>query len=509
MGSISLRNVTVLAQTPLFQDLNLVIGERDRLGLVAGNGAGKSTLLKCLAGLSEPTHGEILRSRGMRIALVEQDVPEALFDLPLHEAVSRALPPFERDGQEWRVDVVLDEFETPLDLRERPVRALSGGWQRLALIARAWVTEPDALLLDEPTNHLDLEKLLLLERWIASAAGSIPMVIASHDRDFLQACTTKTLFLRPENSVSFAHPYRRARDLLDAHDAALADRNEKDRREIKRLRQNAGELRNVGINSGSDLLLTKAKQLKNRAQALEEGLQAVHKERSGEIRLANRGTHAKVLAALENVAVRKPDGGRLFEIPKLEVAQRDRIVLLGRNGAGKSQLIRLLHKAMSAADGQTGIKVSPSVVLGYTDQDMSQLPNKATPLDFILSTFRLGDQKSLSLLAGAGFSIEKQQQPIAKLSAGQKARLGLLALRLSEPNFYLMDEPTNHVDIPGREQLEAEILSSDATSIVVSHDRSFVKTIGTRFLVIEGTKLKEVDSPEVFYKAMGADAPPR
>ncbi|NIX75512.1 ATP-binding cassette domain-containing protein [Microvirga terricola] len=509
MGSISLRDVAVIASTPLFRNLNLVIGERDRLGLVAGNGAGKSTLLKCLAGLIEPTSGEIIRSRGMRVALVEQDVPETLLDLSLHDAVLNALPPLERDTQEWRVHVVLDEFETPPDLRERPVRALSGGWQRLALIARAWVTEPDVLLFDEPTNHLDLEKLLLLERWIANAAGSIPMVIASHDRDFLDACTTKTLFLRPETSVMFAHPYRRARGLLADHDAALADKNEKDRREIKRLRQNAGELRNVGINSGSDLLLTKAKQLNKRAEALEDGLQALHKERSGEIRLGNRGTHARVLLTLENVTVCRPDGARLFEIPKLEVAQADRIVLLGKNGAGKSQLIRLLHKAMRAQGGEAGIKVSPSVALGYTDQDMSQLPDKATPFDFILSTFRLGDQKSMGLLAGAGFSVEKQRQPIAKLSPGQKARLGLLALRLVEPNFYLMDEPTNHVDIPGREALETEILSTEATGILVSHDRSFVKTVGTRFLVIERARLREEDSPDVFFAALAGDAPSR
>jgi ATPase subunit of ABC transporter with duplicated ATPase domains len=149
-----------------------------------------------------------------------------------------------------------------------------------------------------------------------------------------------------------------------------------------------------------------------------------------------------------------------------------------------------------------GIRFSPSLALGYVDQDMSQLPQKASAHDFILSRFRLGDQRSRAVLAEAGFSIERQGLAIERLSPGQKARLGLLALRLSDPNFYLMDEPTNHVDIPGREQLEAEILDSDATCIVVSHDRSFVKTIGTRFLVIEKGKLKEIDAPEAFYEAV-------
>jgi len=502
MSSLSLRNVGVVAHTPLFQNLNLVIGEGDRLGLVAANGAGKSTLLKCLAGLIEPTHGDIVRSRGLRVTLVEQDVPANLLDLSFHDALYRALPTDERESQGWRVDMVLDEFDTPADLRTLPMRALSGGWQRLALIARAWITEPDILLLDEPTNHLDLEKLFKLESWIKTAGYTAPIVVASHDRDFLDACTSKTLFLRPEESISFAHPYRRARDLLEAHDASAQAQREKTLREVKRLRQSAQELRNVGINSGSDAAQIKSAQIKRRADALEQTARSLHRERPGEIRLGNRGTHARVLVALENVTVEAPDGRRLFTVPKLEVAQGDRIVVLGRNGAGKSQAIRLLHRAMNEPDGLPGIRVSPSLALGYVDQDMRQLPDKATAHDFILSRFRLGDQRSRAVLAEAGFSIERQGLPIARLSPGQKARLGLLALRLSEPNFYLMDEPTNHVDIPGREQLEAEILDAEATCIVVSHDRSFVTAIGTRFLLIDKGRLREIDGPEEFYETM-------
>lgn len=502
MASLTLRNVGAVAQTPLFSNLSLTIGERDRLALVAGNGAGKSTLIRCLAGIAEPTSGDIVRARGMRVGLVEQDVPADLLDVSLHEALCRALPVAERHGNEWRADMVLADFEAPPDLHHKPLRELSGGWQRLALIARAWITEPDALLLDEPTNHLDLEKLLLLERWIRDIAGSIPVVVASHDRDFLDACTTRTLFLRPEQSIVYDHPYRMARALLAEHDAAMEARFEKDFREAKRLRQNAGELRNIGINSGSDLLLRKAKQLGRRASVIEDRMQAAHQERSGEIRLGNRGTHAKVLVRLENVAVTTPDSRPLFVVPKLEVEQGDRIVVLGRNGIGKSQLVRLLRGAMAAPDASPGIRISPSLALGYVDQDMSQLPGKETALGFILSAFRLGDQRSKAVLANAGFSIERQRQPIATMSPGQKARLGLLALRLSEPNFYLLDEPTNHVDIPGREQLEAEILASEATAIIVSHDRSFVNAIGTRFLLAQERKVREIESPEVFYRSL-------
>src|SRR5690606_6781389 len=134
----------------------------------------------------------------------------------------------------------------------------------------------------------------------------------------------------------------------------------------------------------------------------------------------------------------------------------------------------------------------------------SQLPPGKSPTELIGTQFRLPDARTRSLLAGAGIAIEKQERPIRELSLGQRARLALLALRLTEPNFYLMDEPTNHVDIPGQEALEAEILEHEATSILVSHDRRFVRNIGTRFVEIRGRRLVEVESPEPFFAAVVA-----
>jgi ATPase subunit of ABC transporter with duplicated ATPase domains len=250
-------------------------------------------------------------------------------------------------------------------------------------------------------------------------------------------------------------------------------------------------------------LQKKSMQLKDRAEKIEQRLRPGHVERSGDIRLTNRGTHAKVLIQLDDVAVAAPDGRPLFRTGKLTVLQGERVVLLGLNGVGKSQLVRLLHRAALAGEaGLPGIRVSPSVVLAYVDQHMSQLPAKETPFDFITGTFRLGDQRSRGLLAGAGFPVDRQDRLISQFSPGQKARLGLLALRLAEPNLYLMDEPTTHVDIPGQETLEAEILAHEATCIVVSHDRSFVRAIGTRFLLIDKAKLREIDGPEEFYRTL-------
>ena len=500
MGSISLKNVSVIAGVPLFRDLNAVVADGDRVGLVAGNGNGKTSLLRCIAGQSEPSAGEIVRSRGLRVGHMEQDVPARLLGRTLYDAVLDALPEAARETDGWRVDVVLEEFSTPENLRHRLVGALSGGWQRLMLLMRVWVDHPDALLLDEPTNHLDLEKILQLEEWLSRSVANIPVIIASHDRDFLDAVTNRTLFLRPEMSRYFALPYGRARRALEEGDAADEGKLERELKEARQLRKQASKLTNIGINSGSDLLTVKAKYLKERASRIEAAATAVHKERHGEIRLANSGTHAKVLVSLDGVTVTTPAGDALFRIDKLHIFQADRIVLLGRNGTGKSQLVKLLNRAMTV-EPVAGIKVTPSVVLGYMDQELSQLPPRGTPSD-VVGAFGVGDARGRALLAGAGFTVEKQERPIRELSFGQKARLGLLALRLTQPNFYLMDEPTNHVDIPGQEKLEAEILEHEATCVLVSHDRRFVRNIGTRYLQIDGRRLREVEGPEGFFAEM-------
>ncbi len=491
MSLIHVRSLGVVSPSRLFSGLDFSVHETSRVGLVAGNGAGKTTLLRCLAGQMEPSSGVITRRRGLRVGLVAQEVAASVLELPLNEAIRRAIPAAEREVQGWKVGLILDMLDTPAAMRERPLSALSGGWQRLALIARAWVADPDVLLLDEPTNHLDLQRLGVLEQWINHATEGVAMVIASHDRQFLDNCTTHTLFLRPEISRMYAHPFSRSRALLAADDAAQDSKLARETKAAKRLRRNAGELRNIGVNSGSDLLLKKSKQLNGRAEAIEQALQPLARPRTGEIRLANRGTHAKVLVTLDNVAVATPDGDLLFHTGKLTVFQHDRIVVSGMNGVGKSQFVRLLHRAMVDGQPVNGVSVSPTVVVGYLDQQMSQLPLGQTPLGFVADAFRLGDQRSLSLLAGAGFDIDTQRRLIGALSPGQRARLGLLALRLTEPNFYLLDEPTNHVDIAGQERLEAEILLHQATCVLVSHDRIFIGALGTRFLHIADRQLIE------------------
>jgi len=501
MATISLRNAGLRSNNLLFSNLSFTLGDGDRLGLAAPNGRGKSTLLRALIGEAELSEGDITTSRGLTFGSVPQDLPPDAGDLPARDFVALGLSPAEREAESWRADVALDEFGFPLELATRPMSALSGGWQRLALIARGWVGNPDVLLLDEPTNHLDLGRILALEKWVAQLPRSTILIIASHDRQFLDAVTNRTLFVRPDHSVFLPLPYSAARKALEEMDQAAEVQRERDLREATQLRKQAAKLTNIGINSGSDLLTVKSKQLRERAEKIENQVVSVHKERTGKVMLGNSGAEAKVMLALENVPVTAPDGTLLFTIDKLLMFQGDRIVLLGRNGAGKSQLMQLVSRALSG-EAIAGIRVSPQLVAGYLDQALTWLPSAQTPLDYLVSAFDEGDRRSISLLAGAGFEPERQGKPIRTLSLGQRARLALLALRLKRPNFYLLDEPTNHLDIPGQEQLEADIAEHGATCLLVSHDRAFLRSIGTRYFEIVGKRLKEIDGPEHFLTQM-------
>lgn len=493
MSFITLRQVGVLTPEPLFQNLTLTVPEACRIGVVAQNGGGKTTLLRCIAGIIDPTEGMITCSRGLRLGLVEQDVPCALLDQTFFECLRLALP-VDEGGDVWRIEVLLALFEVPDQLHHLPLRALSGGWQKIALIARAFVSEPDALLLDEPTNHLDLSKIQFLERWLSQNARNMSMVIVSHDRKFLEACTTYTLFLRPETSKFYAHPYHMARQLLAQEDAAEKTKLEQNMKEAQRLRRSANELKNIGINSRSDAAQKKSKQIYERALEVENTLTKPHKERSGKIELCSQTIHSRVLLSMDDLTVSTPGGKELFKTGKVKVFRGDRIVLLGDNGAGKSLLLNLIRKAYTDPLNAKGLQFSPTVVMGYVDQQMSQLPGCETPFNIITNRFRLGDQRTRTLLAGAGFPVDRQNARIEVFSLGQRARLGMLVLRLTEPNFYVLDEPTNHMDILGQEKLEKEILEQESTCLLVSHDRSFVNAIGTRYFEIVKGQLKEIIS---------------
>ncbi|MDD9721500.1 ABC-F family ATP-binding cassette domain-containing protein [Sulfitobacter sp. PR48] len=504
MTIININALGVTLGASLFSDLSLNITRGDRIGLVAANGRGKTTLLQCLAGELDPTTGEITRARGLRAGHVAQNLPEAALGQTLYDRVLAALPAEQAEYEGWRVDVVLDDLKVPYDIQHKELGALSGGWQRTAMLASVWITEPDVLLLDEPTNHLDLQRIGLLQDWLTALPRDVAVVTTSHDRAFLDETTNRTLFLRAERSRVFQLPYSAARGALDEADSADERRFANDLNKAQQLRRQAAKLKNIGINSGSDLLVVKTRQLNERAAQMEAAARPAHQERSaGEIRLTNSGTHAKALITLDDVPVETPGGDLLYRTGQKWILPGDRVVLLGANGTGKTRLVMLIAQALTDAEGP--VKCAPSVVPAISDQHLSQLSDHDTPMTAITGAFDIGDQRARGVLAGAGVEIGMQDRKIGALSGGQKARLAMLVLRLKNPNFYLLDEPTNHLDIEGQEALEQELIAHGASCLLVSHDRSFLRQVGTRFWWIRRGKLEEVASPEPFLAGeMGA-----
>lgn len=504
MSLITLNALGLMLGTQLFSDLDLSIERGDRLGVIAANGRGKSSLLKCLVGRLEPSSGTITMTRNLRIGLMEQELPTDCLSSDFADVVAEAIPEESRDWERWRVDLLLDELGVPEDLRKRPLPELSGGWQRLAVFARAVIPEPDVLMMDEPTNHLDLARIGDLQRAIAHLPRETALIIVSHDRAFLDTVTNRTLFLRNRDSVAFALPFSPARAALAETDAAIRRRYETDLKDAAQLRRQAAKLNNIGINSGSDLLTVKTRQLKARADRIEAAARpAARAETAGRIRLGESDARSKVLVAFDDVEITAPDGRRLYNTGRLWVAPGDRIILLGSNGTGKSTLMRAVTAAIDG-EAMAGLRLAPSVIAGICDQPLSHLEPAETPRAAIGRRFPLSETRARGLLTDAGFSIERQDTPTARLSGGQRTRLAMLILRLQEPNLYLLDEPTNHLDIDGQEALESELAAREAAAILVSHDRRFVENVGNRFWLIDRCRLREMDDPGDFFdRAIG------
>lgn len=509
MSLLAVKDLALTLGQPLFSDLSFTLAPGDRLGLIAANGRGKSSLLACLAGRIAPSAGQITRARGLTVALVPQELPAALLPLTPRQAVAAALPPDQAEDL-WRAEIALDDLALPEDLRDRPLQGLSGGGQRLVLLACAAVVDPDLYLLDEPTNHLDLARIGQLQRWLAALPRGAAAILTSHDRAFLDAVTTRSLFLRPGACPHFALPYSRARAALDQADQAEARRFDQDLARAGQLRRQAAKLKNIGINSGSDLLTLKTRQLTERAEKIEASARPAHRARSaGAIRLDASEARARALVTLEDAVIRAPDGRALLRSGRLWIAPGDRVVVLGPNGAGKSRLLQAVAEAAltAAADPSAPIRTAAAVQLGILDQMLDQLPPAETPFALVSGRAR-DDALARSTLAGAGIAPDWQTRPVAALSGGQKARLALLLLRLARPNLFLLDEPTTHLDIEGQEALEAELLAQGAACLLVSHDRAFVRAVGNRFWQIRPARplpvLDEVEAPDAYFAAMGA-----
>ncbi len=486
----------------IFEDVSFLLDDA-RTALVGENGAGKSTLLKCLTGALELNAGQVIRSRGLRIGSVPQDVPAGLAGRPVRDVLHDALVRAGLGDDYWRIDVLADEIGIAPETLDKPFGTLSGGWQRLLLIAAAaQLEEPDILVLDEPTNHLDLANINTLERWLTSEF-KLPMLIVSHDREILDRVTERTLFLRSDGVHAFNARFSLAREELLRQDARAAARARLEEKEIKRLEQAAARYKAWAVKNPD---LNKRKNaVESRIARIEADRTPAYVARERRLELADGDIDARVALRLAGLEVKTPDGRRLLGVERLTVAAGDRIAILGANGAGKSTLLTILAAAYDPErehyDGQAPVRFNPSCRLVYFDQTMRDLPTGMAILDYVTEAEGVGEKEAIRMLAQAGFVFARIRAPIDGLSHGERARLVFLKMKLLRPNFYLLDEPTNHLDIEGQEDLEAQLERSDVSCLMVSHDRYFTRTAATRFLEIVKGRLVEIDDPDAFFDA--------
>jgi ATPase subunit of ABC transporter with duplicated ATPase domains len=488
--------------TPLFANISFTVNEGDRIGLVGDNGAGKSTLFKCLLGRETLQSGQITIARTVgNISYVPQTLPDDLADKTFRQYLTESLPADERTYSDWKVDVSMAELAVPAAIRDLPLKNLSGGWQRMAMIGRATMDDPDLLLLDEPTNYLELGKIFQLERWLGQVVTA-PYITISHDRMFLDNCTTSTMHLRGGRLYTHRLPYSRAKAELLREDLAAAKARALEEAEIARLHAAATRL-HIWSGGRNDKMEKRAKAMHHRADQLADKKTAVYTAHKRDIDFDAQSTRPNLLLNIKNAAIHTPDHRLLFNIPDLTVEKGDRVAILALNGAGKTQFLTALKRAYHepVIDRASGIlmRFNPQVNIGYFQQHMADLPLSNSISEYIQS-LGLSSPDAIKLLINAGFPYNAHNQKITSLSEGEKARLSFLALKAGRHNFFLMDEPTNHIDIDGQEKFENAVIDEGHTCIFVSHDRYIIENIASKFYQVHNGTLQHVSSYAQFYQ---------
>lgn len=530
--------------------VSFAINSGDRVGLVGPNGCGKTTLLRIIAGLEQPdaghvfvgpsttlgylpqglepapgeTVGQMVRAgiRGLepaRQALNElmgqmEEVDEAALPA-LIEAYGEALSRFEAlDGYavEHRVEAVLAGLGLADVDPDKPVEHLSGGQKTRVGLARVLLGQPPVLLLDEPTNHLDIQALEWLEGFLAEYAGAV--LIVSHDRTFLDRTVRRILGLDETTHAVTEYAgnysaYEAAKEQeLDKQWAAWKDQQAELRRleaDIQRTKQQAQRTEEATINDHARRL---AKKVARKAKARERRLRRVLESedrvekpaRTWKLKLefGEMPRGGQVVVRLEGIGHRFGERW-LFRDVDLALQHGERMALLGRNGTGKTTLLRIIAGQLSPAEGE--IQIGANVRLGYMSQEQRGLDPGGTPLSAIRQAAPMTETEARSFLHFFLLAGDDVFVPIPQLSYGERARLILAQLVVAGANCLLLDEPINHLDIPSRERFEAALDAFPGTVLAVVHDRAFIDRFATGIWAVEsGTIRRYIDREYVLEK---------
>jgi ATP-binding cassette subfamily F protein 3 len=504
----------------VLKDINWEVKSGDRVGLVGVNGAGKSTQLKIIAGEVEPTSGEIIRPASLQIAYLNQEfdidptrtVREEFWhafkaanaiqadlakvhhqleaaDPEKLEALLREMDRLQREFEaldgyalESRIDKILPEMGFEAEDGDRLVSAFSGGWQMRMGLGKILLQEPDLLLLDEPTNHLDLETIEWLEAYLKKL--ETPMVIVSHDREFLDRLCTQ--IVETERGVSCTYLGNYSAYLQQKEETIQAQQSAYDRQQKELDKQQAFVDRFRASATRSTQAKSREKQLEKieRIEAPDAGL------RSLQFRFPpapRSGREVVIIKDLTHTYGEKI----LFLDANLLIERGDRIAILGPNGAGKSTLLRLLTGVEKPSEGTVELG-QHNVIPSYFEQNQAEaLDLQKTVMDTIHDEVPDWSNEEVRTLLGRflfmGDMVFKQ---VKALSGGEKARLALAKMLLSPANLLILDEPTNHLDIPAKEMLEGALRNYDGTAIVVSHDRYFISQVANKIVEIRDGELR-------------------
>jgi ATP-binding cassette subfamily F protein uup len=493
----------------LLDGVDLTIERGQRLCLIGRNGTGKSSLLKVIAGEVDLDKGEVIKQTGIRIARLEQDLPEAddrlVFDAVaagahgigellaeyrlLSHSVDISDNQLERmtqlqqqieanDG--WALQQKVEEIISRLDLpADRFMRELSGGWRRRVALARALVLEPDVLLLDEPTNHLDIAAIEWLEKQLLNFNGAL--VFITHDRSLLQALATHIAELDRGHLRYWEGDYT---SFLVYREQALADEARHNELFDKKLAQEE-----VWIRQG-----IKARRTRNEGRV--RALKALRETRSqrrelvgkANFSLATSGDSGKLVADLVDVSYSWGDKPIVKNF-STRIMRGDRIGLVGANGAGKSTLLKLILGELEPQGGS--VKLGTNLQIAYFDQLRDQLDLNKNAVDNIAEgrEFIDIDGKSkhiFSYLSDFLFSGERARTPLRALSGGERNRVLLAKLFSKSANLLVLDEPTNDLDVETLELLEDILTDYPGTLLLVSHDRAFLNNIVSSVIAFEG-----------------------
>ncbi|EME5080567.1 ABC-F family ATP-binding cassette domain-containing protein [Klebsiella aerogenes] len=487
---------------PLFNDLSFTLKKGDRIGLIGYNGCGKSTLLQVLDGTLTPNSGSVSRANHCLLARVEQHLPDALLSQPLLQVVLEKLAPGERDSLRWQAERLLAEMGFTVQQTQQQAATLSGGQHTRLLLARALIQQPDLLLLDEPGNHLDLPTLLWLESFLQTWQGSF--VVVSHDNLLLDAVTNTSWILRDNTLHAFSLPCSAARQALQEQDASDALRHKAEQKEIDRVAASAKRLAIWGRVYDNEDLARKAKQMEKLVSRLKDSQTELTAGTPWRLEVHGDAVRADRLLEMENLPVPPAPGlPALFTTGLARLQSGDRVAIMGRNGGGKSSLLRLLWRQMQQPASEAGLRLHPRLHPGYYDQTLHQLADEASLLE-ALEPFEPSPETRKRALISAGFGWARHGQKVSTLSGGERSRLLFVGLSLASYSLLLLDEPTNHLDMEGKEALAATLREYPGGLLLVSHDRQLISQSCNRFWLIDENGLSEWhDVDEVYARLRG------